>query len=97
MTTYLQEPLDYHSLQYWNAPNISRHEGWLGYVRIIPCHIYGSVETIERFSKREINGTHETLWNVSRMNRKSTIYLKSLVKTVLWWIGHRPTSSLAHH
>ena len=41
--------------------------------------------------------THETLWNVSKMNRKSTIYLRSLVKTVPSRIGHGPTSSLAHH
>ena len=44
-----------------------------------------------------MNGTHDALWNVSKMNRKNTIYLKSPVRAVDSWIGDQLTWLLADH
>ena len=35
-----------------------------------------------RHKHKITDSTHEALWNVSKMNRKNTIYLRSLVKTI---------------
>ena len=92
--TYLQLMLGYHNSSHWNTLNTSRCNGWQCDERIIPHHIYGSVETTKWFLKYQVNGTYEPLWNVSKMNRKSTIYLKSVIRTARSWIGDRQTSLL---
>ena len=73
--TYVQELLDCHSSSHLHGVGMSRNQGWEGYERIVPCHIYGSMEIIEPFPKGQVNDTHETLWKVSKINKKSTIYL----------------------
>ena len=83
MTTYLQELLDYHSSSRWNAHALKmneHNEGRKGYERIIPGHVYDSMETIEPHSEHWVNDAHEVLWNVSKMKRKRTIYLSDSSK-----------------